>query len=132
RSVAESRRLRGRGGGGERALRRAALLGGRESATSVPRDPGQAGEVQADYLLRQLAGFSVRATAESGDKTTRAGPVAAQAEAGNIRLLRGPWNEAFLEEVALFPNGAHDDQVDALSRAFAALVEGGRQVQVFA
>lgn len=130
--IADIQRLRGSGLEVERALRQAAILDGREIAISLPRDPGQAGKVQADYLLRQLAGFSVRATPESGDKTTRAAPVAAQAEAGNIRLLRGPWNEAFLEEVALFPNGAHDDQVDALSRAFAALVEGGRQVQVFA
>ncbi|MDF2097304.1 phage terminase large subunit [Aquibaculum arenosum] len=125
-------RLRGSGLEVERAIRTCAQQDGAATAISLPRDPGQAGKVQADYLLRQLAGFAVSATAESGDKTTRAAPVAAQAEAGNIRLLRGVWNEAFLEEVALFPNGAHDDQVDALSRAFAGLVEGGRAPQVFA
>ena len=48
--------------------------------------------------------------------------LSAQAEAGNVKLLRGPWNEAFLDEVSVFPNGSHDDQVDALSGAFDALV----------
>ena len=59
---------------------------------------------------------------ESGSKVDRARPVSAQAEAGNIKLVRGPWNEAFLEEVSMFPSGAHDDQVDALTGAFAELV----------
>jgi len=38
-------------------------------------------------------------------------------------IINGPWNRAFVEELRDFPNGAKDDQVDALSRAFAHLVE---------
>lgn len=53
----------------------------------------------------------------TGDKATRAVAAAAQAEAGNLKLVRGPWNEAFLDEVCGFPAGAHDDQVDALADA---------------
>jgi predicted phage terminase large subunit-like protein len=53
----------------------------------------------------------------TGDKTTRAGPAAVQAEAGYIKLVRGPWNDAFLEEAATFPSGRHDDQIDCLSNA---------------
>jgi hypothetical protein len=36
-------------------------------------------------------------------------------------MVRAAWNRAFLEELAGFPSGAHDDQVDALARAFAEL-----------
>ncbi len=50
-------------------------------------------------------------------------PVASQAEAGNLALLRAPWNRALLEELRDFPHGAKDDQVDALSRAFGMLAE---------
>ena len=38
-------------------------------------------------------------------------------------LVRGAWNEAFLEEVCRFPNGPHDDQVDAVSLAVQMLGE---------
>jgi phage terminase large subunit-like protein len=41
---------------------------------------------------------------------------------GNVMMLRGPWNKPFLDELRMFPNGAHDDQVDALSRAFSELL----------
>ena len=51
------------------------------------------------------------------DKELRASPAAAQA-AGNIKLVRGAWNEAFLQEVSVFPRGFHDDQVDGMSGAF--------------
>jgi len=51
----------------------------------------------------------------------RAGPVSSQAEVGNIRLHRGPWVGAFLDEVEAFPLGGHDDQVDALSGAMMRL-----------
>ena len=51
----------------------------------------------------------------------RAAVVAAQAEAGNLAVLAAPWNRAFLDELRDFPHGRKDDQVDALSRAFATL-----------
>jgi predicted phage terminase large subunit-like protein len=39
-----------------------------------------------------------------------------------VRLVEGPWNQAFVEELCAFPSGAHDDQVDAASAAFRALI----------
>jgi hypothetical protein len=69
-----------------------------------------------------LAGYVVRAERESGDKVTRAEPVAAQAEAGNLDLLEGEWNETFLDEATNFPASKFKDQVDALSGAFARLI----------
>ncbi|WP_353845666.1 phage terminase large subunit [Methylobacterium sp.] len=92
---------------------------------SLPQDPGGAGKFQAQYLVGRLAGYAVRATVESGDKVTRAEPVSAQAEAGNVTLIKGPWNDAFLDELASFPGGSFKDQVDALSRGFQELARPG-------
>jgi predicted phage terminase large subunit-like protein len=39
-------------------------------------------------------------------------------------MVEAPWNQAFVEELCAFPNGAHDDQVDAVSAAFRSLVRG--------
>jgi predicted phage terminase large subunit-like protein len=41
-----------------------------------------------------------------------------QAEAGNVRLLNGPWVQALLDELAMVPYATHDDQADAVSGAF--------------
>lgn len=96
----------------------------------LPQDPGQAGKAQADTMLRRLAGYPVKVVRPSGDKATRAMPAAAQAEAGNIYILRtgnpdlDAWIEPFLDEVCLFPAGAHDDQVDALADAVNELALG--------
>lgn len=87
----------------------------------VEQEPGSGGKESAEISVRSLAGFAVRAEPVTGDKVTRAGPLAAQAEAGNVRLVRGPWNEDFLAELHNFPEGGHDDQVDAASGAFTKL-----------
>ena len=84
-----------------------------------------AGGFVATYLVGQLAGYNVTASAETGSKIARAMPVTAQIEAGNMAIVRAAWNHAFLEELRDFPHGTKDDQVDALSRAFAALIEQG-------
>lgn len=89
---------------------------------SYPQDPGQAGKAQAQHIMRHvLTGFDYHFSPESGDKETRALPLAAQAEAGNVFLLEGSWNDAFLDEVATFPMGKWKDQMDAASRAFTEL-----------
>lgn len=89
---------------------------------SLPQDPGQAGIAQKQYLIGALAGFNYRATPEVGDKISRASPVAAQAEAGNVDILSGDWTKEMLDELKLFPKGNYADQVDALSRAFNTLL----------
>ncbi|MGH6877540.1 MAG: phage terminase large subunit, partial [Rhizomicrobium sp.] len=88
---------------------------------SLPQDPGQAGKVQKSDLVAMLAGYLVHAEPETGDKATRAEPFAVQCEAGNVYLVEGPWIEAYLDELCLFPGGAFKDQVDASSGAFARL-----------
>ena len=107
--------------GVERLLRNTAAQDGKAVKIRIPQDPGAAGKSTAAHQIKLLAGYDVRAELETGSKEVRANPVSAQAEAGNVKLVRGPWNEAFLDEVSMFPNGANDDQVDALSGAFASL-----------
>lgn len=106
----------------EKMIKNTASQDGYGTAIDLPQDPGQAGKAQVRYLVSQLMGYTVHYSTETGDKVTRADPVASQAEAGNIKVVAGPWNEDFLDEVEMFPNGAHDDQVDAMSRGFARLV----------
>ena len=77
------------------------------------------------YLTRKLHGYTVRAVRPSGDKTTRAMPVSSQVNVGNVSMLAAPWNGPFKEELGMFPAGAHDDQVDALSDAYAGLIQSG-------
>lgn len=110
--------------GVERMLKNTALQDGRTIKVRIPQDPGAAGKSNAAHQIKLLAGWDVKAALESGSKEVRATPVEAQAEAGNIKLVNGPWVAAFLDEIAEFPNAKHDDQVDALSGAFAELVTG--------
>jgi predicted phage terminase large subunit-like protein len=92
---------------------------------SIPQDPGQAGKTQVLYLTRELVGYPVTTSPESGDKVTRAEPFAAQVNVGNVVMLRGSWNAALIDEMRMFPNGSFDDQIDSLSRAFSHLIGGG-------
>lgn len=106
----------------ERLLKNTATQDGVRVTVDLPQDPGQSGKSQVRYLVKQLAGFDVKFGTESGSKELRATPLASQAEAGNVKLLRGDWNEAFLNEAETFPNGKKD-QIDAASRAFARLIK---------
>lgn len=97
--------------------------------TWIEQEPGSGGKDSAAATIRRLAGHSVRADRVSGDKETRASPFAAQCEAGNVFLVAGPWNATYLDELCMFPNGTHDDQVDASSGAFNRL-RAHRQIVV--
>lgn len=96
----------------------------------LPQDPGQAGKDQAETFVRELAGHAVKIERPTGDKATRAMPAAAQAEAGNVKIVRtrdpqrDAWIEPFLDELCMFPGGAHDDQVDAFADALNELALG--------
>lgn len=54
----------------------------------------------------------------AGSKTARAMAAAPEAESGNVYLPEGAeFAHDFVEELAAFPKGAHDDQVDTFSQA---------------
>ncbi|MHB8284425.1 MAG: phage terminase large subunit [Caulobacteraceae bacterium] len=116
-------RLRDTPGEVERLIRNTASADGAGVDIALPQDPGQAGKAQVQALVRALEGFNVRATPETGDKQTRFAPFSAQAQAGNVSVLRGLWNETWFAGLEAFPEGRHDDDADATSRAFNAFLE---------
>lgn len=106
-------------------IRNTAEQDGRGVSVRLDQDPGQAGKAQAGHQTRMLSGYKVKAEPVTGDKETRAKPLSSQAEAGNVKLVRGKWNDTFLTELESFPEGGHDDQVDAASSAFNELAQKG-------
>ena len=122
-------RLQGSANDVERAIRNLAQSDGTQVSIALPQDPGQAGKAQAQSLTRLLSGYRVKSRPVTGSKTVRAMPFSAQAEAGNVKLVAGPWNADFLSELENFPAGRHDDQVDAACEAFNALTDISQKSQ---
>jgi len=112
----------------ERAVVNTAAADGRGVRIALPQDPGQAGKMQAQHYIKLLAGHIVRVKPVSGDKETRFGPFSAQAEAGNVVVLRGAWNEDWFTALENFPPETaqgHDDDADSTSEAFNEIAARG-------
>jgi predicted phage terminase large subunit-like protein len=89
---------------------------------SLPQDPGQSGKSQRNQLAMRLTPGNFKFSPESGSKEDRAIPFASMVNAGVVRIVRGPWNSALIDEMQNFPMSRFKDQIDALSRAYAELV----------
>ncbi|MBW3622707.1 MAG: phage terminase large subunit [Armatimonadetes bacterium] len=107
-----------------REIKQTAAIDGPSVKIHGPQDPGPGGKDAALAFTRLLAGYSVKTEPVSGDKSVRADPFSAQVNAGNVKLVEGAWNKAFIEELRQFPNGGNDDQVDAAADAFSELALG--------
>ena len=123
--IEDVQRFRASPRGVEQRLLQTAQLDGIGVAIRIEQEPGASGKIASQHLVKLLAGFDVRCETVTGDKVVRSNPLAAQAEAGNVSIKRGPWVEEFLRELEMFPNGSHDDQVDAASGALANLCHRG-------
>ena len=89
----------------------------------VQQEPGSGSALWIDSMRRGvLLGYPVESDAVKGTKFERSQPFRAAAEAGNIKILRGSWNDDFLHECEQFSPDEreyeHDDQVDAACGAF--------------
>jgi hypothetical protein len=74
------------------AIRRlAAILAADVAGYSRLIGANEGGTLSALKAIR--SGFTVTPSPESGDKLTRFGPFSSQCRAGNVKILRGPWNE---------------------------------------
>jgi predicted phage terminase large subunit-like protein len=119
-------RVRRAPGAVERLVAATADRNGREVTIGIEQEPGAAGAAVVDgYKRHVLRGYAAYGERVTGDKFTRAEPVAAAAENGLLKLIRSPQNEELLDELSAFPHGAHDDCVDALSGAYRLLTRRG-------
>lgn len=105
----------------EKRMKQTAEIDGKRVKIVVEQEPGSGGKESAESTIRNLAGWSVKADRVTGSKVERADPYATQVEGGNVALVRGEWNQPFLDEHETFPNSTYKDQVDAAASAFARL-----------
>jgi predicted phage terminase large subunit-like protein len=115
--------VRGRWSAAEREgmILATAQADGQEVEIWVEQEPGSGGKESAEFTVRNLAGFLIRAERPVGNKVARADTFSVQVERYNVKLLKGDWNKEFLAEYGMFPNSKFKDQVDSGSMAFAKL-----------
>jgi phage terminase large subunit-like protein len=100
-----------------------------KTITWHPQDPGSAGKDSAQATNAKLAAAGLEAHFElvTGSKEVRAGPWSSICEAGKVRLLRGGWNNPFIEEHVAFSKGKYKDQVDGASGAYSKMLQPGAE-----
>lgn len=104
----------------ERLVAQTASEDGKLVPVWIEQEPGASGKIVISHFQRiVLAGYEVRGNPATGNKLQRAGALSAAAEAGNVKLLRGGWNKAFLDEAEDFPAVSHDDQIDSADGAYS-------------
>jgi len=112
----------------ERDVARHAHARGKGSmVVKFEKEGGSGGKESAENTVRNLAGFDVHYNRPDADKELRMRPFAAQAEAGNVRVLQDVWTTDYIEELCSFPYGSYDDQVDATSGAWSELAVRSRE-----
>ena len=88
----------------------------------MEEEGGSSGKIATAYSAREmLQGYMFRSKPPTGSKEVRARPFSTAVENGNVFLVRGDWINAFLYKAEAFPEGEHDDQVDACSGAINIL-----------
>jgi predicted phage terminase large subunit-like protein len=78
---------------------------------------GSSGKSVTAHYAKLLAGYSYRGDRPGVDKWSRAQSFASYAQNGFVIILVAEWMEKFFDELEAFPNGNHDDIVDACSGA---------------
>lgn len=116
--IGDLKSIRSTPGQVETFIESVAAADGRSVRIMAQQDPGSAGVKEADYFVRMLRGYDVGTVTYNENKIARTKPVSAQAEHGKVKVLKAPWNKSFFSELVSFPDGSHDDIVDALSGAY--------------
>lgn len=105
------------------AMKQQAEMDGKEVPIFIEQEPGSSGKDSVQDDIRMLAGWPAYADPPTGDKNVRLTPFHAQAEAGNVRIMRASWNQEYVDEMAGLPNGRYRDQGDATAGAYNRCIE---------
>lgn len=85
------------------------------------KEGGSAGEDAQMMISGVMTGFDARPDRPTGSKDVRLDPFIAKAAAGRVRLVRGPWNEGYVDEMVMESDVR--DQKDATAGAYKQLVD---------
>jgi len=95
---------------------------GKDMRIRGEQEPGSSGVDAAAAFVKNLNGFTVHAYPSTGSKVVRAGALASQVQAGNVKLIRAEWNEGWLRRMDAFPTAnVPDDEVDSAVLAYEEL-----------
>lgn len=120
-------RVRKTSGDVDKLIRSTAELDGPSVKVREEEEPGSAGKAVVASHTKLLVGFDYEGIRSTGDKVTRARPFAVQAEQGNVYYVEAEWNTQWLDELAAFPYGRHDDDVDSGAGGFNVLALAPRK-----
>ena len=108
------------------------FVDGEDVTVVIPRDSSGGGVSWHRHMILQLAeaGIGAKTAKVSGHvgKLQRFLPFASMSEAGNVKIVRGDWNDIFFEELENFIGGGrnqkgHDDITDACADAFNSIAK---------
>src|SRR5262249_8124852 len=98
-----------------RCVANTALMDGRSVQQGIEVVSAQVGVLQTLMRDPLLLSHTFTPIEVHRDKLTRALPLVARSEQGKLAIVRGYWNQKFIDELCAFPEALHDDQVDACS-----------------
>lgn len=114
----------------DEVMHQLAELDGRGTMIREEREPASGGDFVVRYRKRNFTGYNYMWVPVTTDKVTKSGAFRSECQAGNVALVRGPWNSKFVELLCAWTGDDDDvdDVVDAASTAFNVLaIEGPRQ-----
>lgn len=119
----------------EKRIKQRAQLDGHDVQIYIEQEPGSSGVDTIDHYCRNvLSGFATRGKRSTGSKESYIDVLAAQAEAGNVYIVRqsdadDTWIALFLQQVEQFPLAVHDDLLDSAAKAYSELNLNGVNVR---
>jgi phage terminase large subunit-like protein len=124
--VRDVRRIRGSPGDVEDFIKGTAQEDGPDVEIHIEEEGGSSGKNNTyNYVTRVLFGYAVFGHPKRTGKMVAWKPLSGQAQAGNVFLVVGEWNEWWIEEAVSAPNpGVHDDGLDAVAGGLAKAAEG--------
>jgi predicted phage terminase large subunit-like protein len=116
--VLDVQRIRGSPGEVASLVKTVAQMDGQDVPLFIDEEPGASGKSLTEVYYKMLPGYIIWAEVPGKNKEVRAHPFAIACERGVVYILQAEWNFVYFNELQVFPNGEHDDQVDASSGAY--------------
>lgn len=110
-----------------KALTNFAMIHGYTDRSVIEVEPKASGKSLVQTLRRETGLNIKEGVPPAKDKMARLKDVSPKIESGRVKLIRGNWNDEFIDEVAMFPNAKHDEYVDILTMMLGGSINSSYQ-----